>query len=75
VEPFAWAILLKPFVAVVLFAVVWLLARSIYRLIPNGRIRDVLYDKTLRERHPWRFGALILFFYLAIGAGLWAVWG
>ncbi len=75
VEPFTWALLLKPFVAVGLFFVVWMLARSLHRLIPGGRLRDVLYDRTLRDRHPWRFGGLVLFSYVAVGMLLWGIFG
>lgn len=70
---FFLATLLKPFAAVAFLTVAFLIARGLYRLIPSGRVRDILYDRTLRNRHPWRFGALVIFCYLAVGTTLWAV--
>lgn len=53
---FGWAILLKPFFFLLFFFAVYLIARAIHPLIPAGRIKALLYDKGLRERHPWKFG-------------------
>jgi len=53
---FAIASLLKPFVGLAFFFAVYLIARAMARLIPSGRARDLLYDKTLQKRYPWRFG-------------------
>lgn len=52
--------LLKPFVLVAWFFVVYLIARSLSRLIPGGRIKDILYDRTIQKRHPWKFGIAAL---------------
>lgn len=49
------ALLLKPFAALALLTGTLLLARWIHPHIPNGRIKQVLYDPTLRHRYPWRF--------------------
>ena len=52
---FAIASFLKPFAAFVFFAMAYAIARGLVGLIPSGRIKDVLYDKTIQKRHPWRF--------------------
>lgn len=55
-DAWTWAVLLKPFGAVVFFFVAYLIARALYRLIPDGNVKRILYDKELRKRHPWKFG-------------------
>lgn len=62
------ALLLKPFVALAFFTATLLIARAIYPHIPDGWIKQLLYDPTLRVRYPWRF---------AIGAiaGAWGLAG
>ncbi len=65
---FGWALLLKPFFLLVFFFAVYLIARAIHPLIPAGRVKALLYDKGLRERHPWKFG-------LGFLAGGWVIAG
>lgn len=50
------AVALKPLVFVGLFFLAYVLARFAHRVIPNGRVKQVLYDRGLRARHPWKFG-------------------
>lgn len=66
------ALVLRLFVAVVVFSITFLIARAAYRYIPNGRLKRVLYDRTLRTRYPWRFG--LGFLVLAWGGIFLAVW-
>jgi hypothetical protein len=60
------ALVLKPFVAFLFFATAYVVARGLARLIPNGRIKDALYDRTLQKRYPWRFALLAM-------ASIWGV--
>lgn len=40
------AVLIRPFLTVILFGVVvYLIARILHRLIPKGRVRDLLYRR------------------------------
>jgi hypothetical protein len=58
------SVALRPIGALLLFGFALILARVLYRMIPAGALRTVLYDRTIRKRHPWKF------FFLAAG-GVW----
>lgn len=49
------AVVLRPFGALVFFFVARAIALALYRVIPNGPLKTVLYDKSIRKRAPWRF--------------------
>jgi hypothetical protein len=65
-----WVIglVIKPFAAVAFFVLAYLLARLLARTIPDGRIKALLYDRSIQKRHPWKFGLGFLF-------GSWALIG
>ena len=42
------ALLVKPFAALAFFLVAWLIAKALKRLIPEGRLKQVLYSPL-----PW----------------------
>lgn len=50
------AVALKPLVFVGLFFLAYVLARVGHKAIPDGKVKRLLYDRTLRARHPWKFG-------------------
>lgn len=54
------ALFLKPFAALVLFCSAAVVARLAYRHIPPGKVKTLLYDPTLRDRHPWKFALLFM---------------
>jgi hypothetical protein len=61
------ALVLRPFAALVLWGIVAFVAIVLIKpLIPNGRMKDLLYDRTLRVRYPWRFA----FFAMALYGGV-----
>ena len=53
----ALAVILKPFFYLALFVVgiypaMWLA----WKVLPDSRFRQVLFDRTLRDRRPWLIG-------------------
>jgi hypothetical protein len=58
------AIAVKPFIMLALFTLTYWIARFIAPLIPNGRLKSLVYDRGLRGRHPWKFaiGFAVAFF-------------
>jgi hypothetical protein len=61
------AVVLRPFAALLLFGFAAFVAMVVIKpLIPKGRVKDMLFDRTLQKRYPWRFAIL------AIGLG-WGV--
>ena len=58
-----WLMLLKPFATLVLFlGIVMPASWVLSKMIPNGRIKAVLFDTSLLERHRWKstVGILLL---------------
>lgn len=55
-----FAMAIKPFFALALFAAAYVLARGLAKAIPNGRIKDVLFDPSIQRRHPWKFALLAI---------------
>ena len=51
----AIAAALRPFGAFVLFTAALCVAWVIRPLIPGGKIKELLYDRSIRKRHPWKF--------------------
>jgi hypothetical protein len=47
---------LKPLLFVALFFAAYVVARLAAPAIPDGRFKRLLYDRTLRARHPWKVG-------------------
>ena len=72
-DPWLWAVVLKSLGALVLFGAAAFIAHKVlYPLIPNGRVKSLLYDRTIRTQHPWKFGAAVLFgCYGMLGLMLW----
>ncbi len=60
-DPWLIALILKPLALLAFFFGVYVLARIVSPLIPNGGIKRLLYDKSLQKRHPWKFGLGLLF--------------
>jgi hypothetical protein len=57
----ALAALLRPLGSLLFFGLAALVAYTLKPLIPSGRMRDLLYDRTIRTNHPWKFALLALF--------------
>lgn len=72
---FVLGTLLKPLGLVAFFFLAYVLARGLHRLIPDGKVKHVLYDKTLQARHPWKVGLGFMFAgYAAMGIIAFLVW-
>jgi 4-hydroxybenzoate polyprenyltransferase len=54
------AVVLKPFAALVFFSLAYFIAKGIAKAIPGGRVKDVLYDRSVQRRHPWKFALLAM---------------
>ena len=55
------AVVLRPFGALVMFgASAFIAYKLLYPLIPDGRIKTLLYDRTIRTQHPWKFGTAVV---------------
>jgi hypothetical protein len=54
-EPWLVAVVLRPLGAFLYFGLALGIAYAIRPLIPNCRFKSILYDRTLRKRHPWKF--------------------
>jgi hypothetical protein len=52
------ALVLRPFGAFVLFGAALVVARVLWPLFPAGRLRSVLYDRSIKKNHPWKFAIL-----------------
>lgn len=63
-SPTTWAAFLKPIIGPVLIFASLLLVRwiavVILRVLPDGKVRRVLFDKTLLDRHLWLYAALFI---------------
>jgi hypothetical protein len=54
------AVVLKPWLALGFFGFSCAVAYAIRPLIPDGRVKKLLYDRTFRHRHPWLFKTLVV---------------
>lgn len=73
----AWllAVALKPLFLVGLFFFAYVVARFAHRAIPDGRVKRLLYDRSLRARHPWKFGlGFMVAGYAVMGLIAYLVW-
>lgn len=71
----AIAAALRPLGALVMFTAALCIAWVIRPLIPGGKIKDLLYDRTFRKRHPWKvFLVFALVFYGTVAAVGWYVY-
>lgn len=66
------ALSLRSFAALVLLTGTLLAARWLYPQIGDGAVKRLLYDATLRKRHPWRFA--VACFAASWGIGLLALY-
>lgn len=69
---FALASLLKPLGALLFFFLAYLIGRALFRVIPDGNIKRILYDRSIQKEHPWKFAGL--FFVLFYGVIFFAIW-
>ena len=67
-EPWHWAIVLKPFALLDLFGSVAFFAYLIRPLLPNNFLVALLYDRTYRDRHPVQFTIIVLGVWFSIMA-------
>jgi hypothetical protein len=53
-----WAAFFKPFFALIFAAIAWLIAKALYKLIPEGKIKRALYSPLpwFRDRKQRRWG-------------------
>jgi len=73
-EPWTIALLVKPIASVVFLAVVvYPIERLIRRIWPEGRLKQVLFDRTFQGRHPWRYMA-VWTIVMAVMVGAVAIW-
>lgn len=55
-EGWQWAIVLKPFATLLLFAAIVIpIELLLRRFWPEGTLKNVLFDRTFRDRHPVYF--------------------
>jgi hypothetical protein len=55
-DPWVWAIALKPFFMLALFAgIVIPLELGLQRVIPNSSLKVVLFDRTFADRKPGKY--------------------
>lgn len=55
-QPWLIALVLKPYLLLVLFTSVAFIAyKVIHPLMPDGPLKQVLFDRTIQQRHPWKF--------------------
>ena len=69
-EPWHWAILLKPFALLALFGSVAFVAYLIRPFLPNNFLVELLYDRTYRDRHPIQFTIIVLGLWFSIIASI-----
>jgi hypothetical protein len=69
------AVALKPLIFVGVFFFAYVVARLAHRAIPDGKLKRLLYDRSLRARHPWKFGlGFLIAGYAVIGLIACLVW-
>lgn len=52
-----WAMALRPLGSLLLFGLAALVAYKVLGpLIPDGRFKTLLFDRSIRQNHPWKFG-------------------
>ena len=59
------ALAFKSVGALLFFGTAYFLARGLARVIPNGIIKTILYDRSIQKKHPWKFAFL----------GMFTIWG
>ena len=69
-EGVMWAIVLKPFALLFFLFGVAVFAGQLKRFVPECALKDLLWDKTFRTRHPRIFTAAVIGFYLVLLAYL-----
>lgn len=64
-DPWHWALLLKPFALLAFFVGVAGIAIMLQRVFPAGPLKDVLFDRTYRKRHPVAWTLIVLGFWFS----------
>jgi len=59
------ALALKSVGALLFFGTAYFLALGLSRLIPDGSVKSLLYDRSIQKKHPWKFALL----------GMFTIWG
>jgi hypothetical protein len=67
------AVIFRPLGSLLVFGFAALVAyKVIGPLIPEGRIKALLYDRSIRRNHPWKFAvAALVSCYGVLGLMLW----
>jgi len=66
-EPWLIALIVKPLALLFLFCVIVIpIELIIAKIFPDGRLKDVLYDRTFRDRRP----ALFMFWWFVLVGSL-----
>lgn len=67
-----WALLLRPFVALLLFgAIVIPIELVLQRLWPDTTLKRILFDRTLRDRRPVLFTGAVIGGYALFFGIIW----
>ncbi len=56
-----FAVALKSVGALFFFGLAFLLAQGLSKLIPNGSVKTLLFDRSIQKQHPWKFAFLAMF--------------
>lgn len=72
-EGWQLALIVKPFALVLFFGAIAFFAYQLKAVVPDGKFKDVFFDRTLRNRHPKKFGALVIFLWLGLVVMFWAI--
>jgi hypothetical protein len=65
-------VVLRPFAALALFGLALAISYLLRPLIPDGRVKRLLYDRTFRERRPEVFNAVVILLIVAlVFFGIW----
>lgn len=65
-EGWQLALVLKPFVIVLLLGAVAFFAFHLQKVVPNGKFKSVFFDRTVRTRHPKKFAALVISLWVCL---------
>lgn len=55
------ALAFKSVGALLFFGTSYFLALGLSRMIPDGAVKTLLYDRSIQKKHPWKFAFLAMF--------------